>query len=100
MRWESVILRGTVLGRRKPCGDKHQNESSASGGAVAYASAAVSRPGNSKICAAVDAVARLEGLLGHGENSGRISGVPCHFQRGAVAGNAVGRIRQRKIPRA
>ena len=63
------------------------------GGAVAHASAAISRSGNGLLRAAVDAAACDEGLLRHGEaNGGGGAGVPCDVQHGAVAVHAAGRV--------
>ena len=57
---------------------------------MAHAPAAIPGPGNGCVCAAVDAAARAQGLLGHGEAVRGISEVPCHVQHGAVAVDAIG----------
>src|SRR5437899_5741740 len=62
-----------------------------SGFVLAHAPAAVSRPVHRAICAAVDAVARAEGLLGHGASAQGVPECACHVQCGASAGCAARR---------
>src|SRR5215470_20120402 len=81
-------------------GSPHRDEPSPSGLALAHAPAAVPRPGNGSLRASVDPPARLEGLLGHGEDPRGFSQVSRHLQHGAVAVLSARRIRQRSLPRA
>src|SRR5258706_15673628 len=81
------------------CGSASRDEQNPSGSSLAYASAAVSRPGKRPLRLALDASARPEGLLGYGENPGGISEFSCHVQRGAGSRLATGGICQRHFQR-
>src|SRR5215469_6127921 len=80
-------------GRRR----KREDESSSFSGAVAYAPAAIPRPGDRCVRAAMDEAARDERLLGHGETVRRVSEVSRDAEYGPVVVHATRRVCQRSV---
>ena len=86
----------TVFDKRGSVNRAH-DESSEPSCTLAHAPAAVPRSRNWSLCFAMDAITRVERLLGHGRGAQGVSAVSRHMQCCAVAGNSARRIRQRKI---